>query len=90
MPHNAVPNRCRFGFLEVIIANADDLHFKILLPITVLHIVVVLRSVFRLESVKNSQRIFHIVVEVSGNKVIEGFYAVVEDFHVVDGSVMKY
>jgi hypothetical protein len=62
------------------------LHFEILHPVTEFHVVVVLGSVFWLESVENSQRVLHVVVEVPADEVVEGFDSVVEDFHVVDGS----
>jgi hypothetical protein len=81
-----MPNRSLFGFLEVIIANADNLHFKILHPVAVFYIIVVFGSVFRLERFENSQRIFHVVVKVSTDKVVESFDSVVEDFHIVNGS----
>lgn len=86
VPHNMMPNRSDFGFLEVIIANADDLHLEVFHPIAVFHIVVIFGSVFRLESVEDSQCIFHIVVEVSANKIVESFDSVVKYFHVVNGS----
>lgn len=81
-----MPDRCIFRFFIEIIANSDDIRLEIFGPITILHIIVIRLSVFRLETFKNSQRVFHVVMEVSANKVVKSLDSVVENSDIVDSS----
>lgn len=86
MPHDAVPD-CGFLRLFVeVITNADNLCLKVLCPVAIFNVIVIVLSIFRPKRVQNAKRIFHVVVKVPANEVIESFDAIVEDSDIINSS----
>lgn len=86
IPHDAMPNCCFLWLFIEVVANANNLCLEVLCPVAILHVVVIVLGIFGPKAVENSKRVFHVVVEVSANKVIEGFDTIVEDANIVDRS----